>query len=178
MKQLRQYHATTFIDKKTSLAHIQVESEHSLGVYDKQNDSYNDDEELSKMKNSPFFKSKNQKSNTDLLENIEYGFDSTSKDLDDNDKPVFAQEYINGDVCNHEDVTDAAIKGGEVVDGGIERATTVRFLCGPTYSLLSVNEDSTCHYIVDVTVPELCEHQYFKEEARSTKVVKCLPVNA
>mmetsp|Transcript_29883 Transcript_29883/g.43509 ORF Transcript_29883/g.43509 Transcript_29883/m.43509 type:complete len:81 (-) Transcript_29883:265-507(-) len=71
-------------------------------------------------------------------------------------------------VCMDEDVR-------VFVNNGVERATTVRFSCGKNYEILNVNEDSTCHYIFDVSVPDLCGHPLFKEPVIKTQVVKCLP---
>jgi Glucosidase II beta subunit-like protein len=89
----------------------------------------------------------------------------------------FEVEYTNGDVCDHSDVTDAAIiAGGAAAGGVIARASTVRFFCGKTYQL-AVSEDSTCHYIVEVTIPALCNHPVFKEPIMKKQVVKCLPVD-
>lgn len=89
----------------------------------------------------------------------------------------FVQEYTHGDVCDHSDVTDAAIKAGNVGEGGIERATTVRFFCGEKIEIRRVNEDSTCHYVVDVALPDLCEHKLFKAPVAKKQVIKCLPVD-
>jgi Glucosidase II beta subunit-like protein len=92
----------------------------------------------------------------------------------------FEVEYTNGDVCDHSDVTDAAIIAGGAAGGAaggvIARASTVRFFCGKTYQL-AVSEDSTCHYIVEVTVPALCNHTIFKEPIMKKQIVKCLPVD-
>ena len=86
----------------------------------------------------------------------------------------YFQEYTSGDVCNHQDVTDSAIKAGQVGEGGIERATTVRYSCGNQLDI-TVKEDSTCHYILDVSIPELCYHPLFKAPVSKKQVVKCLP---
>ena len=53
---------------------------------------------------------------------------------------------------------------------------TIRYSCGKKYELVRVNEDTTCHYVFDVTVPALCGHPLFKAEMARTQVVKCLPV--
>ena len=91
--------------------------------------------------------------------------------------PHFIQEYTNGDVCEGVDVTDTSIKGGSLnAMGGIERSTTVRFFCGKFAELVHVNEDSTCHYVIDVTVPALCHHPHFMAQPIPKKVVKSLPV--
>jgi len=89
----------------------------------------------------------------------------------------YFQEYSKGDICDHEDVTDSAIKAGEFGEGGIERAITVRYSCKDVLSI-SVKEDSTCHYIVDITVPTLCHHPLFKAPISKRQIVKCLPYSA
>lgn len=86
----------------------------------------------------------------------------------------FYQEYTMGDVCDHEDVTDSAVKAGAIGEGLVERATTVRYGCGP-YIGLSVKEDSTCHYVADVTVPALCQHPFFRAPVSKKQVMKCIP---
>ncbi len=87
----------------------------------------------------------------------------------------YVQEYTKGDVCDQEDVTDSAIKAGAFGEGGIERAITVRYSCNSEISV-TVKEDSTCHYVIDVTVPTLCHHPLFKAPVSKRQVVKCLPV--
>ena len=87
----------------------------------------------------------------------------------------FEIEYPGGDVCDHTDVTDAAIVAGSAGAGGVERSSSVRYSCGSAYSV-SVNEDSTCHYIVHVTLPDLCAHPLFMAPVAKKQVVKCLPV--
>jgi hypothetical protein len=89
---------------------------------------------------------------------------------------VYEQEYKHGAICDHEDVALSVIKGGNVVKGSVERSSTVRFMCGKQWELIDVKEDSTCHYLLDVSVPELCQHILFKAPTMKTQVVKCLPV--
>merc|ERR1711902_153348 len=89
---------------------------------------------------------------------------------------VYVQEYMHGDICDHEDVAESVIKGGNIVHGSIERSSSVRFSCGKQWELIDIKEDSTCHYILDVTIPELCQHELFKAPVTKTQVVKCLPV--
>jgi len=82
-------------------------------------------------------------------------------------------EYQDGDVCGEdksEDLDDSA------PTKGVKRSSTVRFFCGATMNLAKVVEDRTCHYTLDVTIPELCHHQYFKIPKVKTQVVKCLPM--
>eukprot|EP00536_Pseudo-nitzschia_multiseries_P003653 jgi/Psemu1/302087/fgenesh1_kg.57_\ len=80
----------------------------------------------------------------------------------------YIQEYRKGDICFGEDGTEFAMSG-------TERAITVRYACHDDLSI-SVKEDSTCHYIIDVTVPTLCYHPLFKAPVLKKQVVKCLPV--
>ncbi|KAL7556960.1 hypothetical protein ACA910_005306 [Epithemia clementina (nom. ined.)] len=90
-------------------------------------------------------------------------------------KPYFELEYIGGDVCDHSDVTDAAIVAGGSSQKGISRASSVRYQCGETYDI-SVSEDSTCHYIVSVDLPDLCKHPLFQQPVSKKQVFKCLHV--
>ena len=91
-------------------------------------------------------------------------------------KPYFELEYIGGDKCDHSDVTDAAIvAGGGSGSEGIFRASSVRYQCGDTYEV-SVSEDTTCHYIVWVDLPDLCYHPFFKMPVSKKQVFKCLHV--
>ena len=89
---------------------------------------------------------------------------------------VFVQEYMHGDVCDHDDVAESVIKGGNIIHGSVERSSTIQFSCGKMWEIIDIKEDSTCHYIIDVTVPELCEHPLFKAPMTKSQVVKCLPV--
>jgi len=92
--------------------------------------------------------------------------------------PHYVENYIHGDVCDHTDVTEAAVTGGNVAGGGIERSATMRYSCGAQRALLNINEDSTCHYMIDVSLPELCDNKLFKEEVleEPEHVIKCVPV--
>ncbi len=70
-----------------------------------------------------------------------------------------------------------SFKGGSFLHASVERSSTVRFMCGNRRELVDdVKEDSTCHYISDVTVPELCHHELFWAEVTKKQVVECLPV--
>lgn len=89
---------------------------------------------------------------------------------------VYIQEYLHGDVCDHKDVAESVIKGGNIVHGSVERSSTVRFSCGKSLELVDIKEDSTCHYIIDVAVPALCNHPLFIAPVTKTQVVKCLPL--
>lgn len=83
-------------------------------------------------------------------------------------------EYIGGDFCDGSDVKDSAIVAGAAGSGGLTRASSVRYFCGPRLDVV-VNEDSTCHYTVEVAVPDLCVHPLFIEPVSKRQVVKCLP---
>ncbi len=70
-----------------------------------------------------------------------------------------------------------SFKGGSFLHASVERSSTVRFMCGNRRELVDdVKEDSTCHYILDVTVPELCHHELFWAEVTKKQIVECLPV--
>jgi hypothetical protein len=88
----------------------------------------------------------------------------------------YETEYMNGDVCDHSDVTDAAVIAGSAKSQSIARSCSVRYYCGSNF-FVSVNEDSSCHYIVEVTVPDLCEHALFKAPVTKQQVAKCLLVD-
>mmetsp|Transcript_9813 Transcript_9813/g.27226 ORF Transcript_9813/g.27226 Transcript_9813/m.27226 type:complete len:596 (+) Transcript_9813:71-1858(+) len=92
-------------------------------------------------------------------------------------KPYFELEYVGGDICDHSDVTESAIVAGstESTQKGIFRASSVRYQCGEIYEI-SVSEDSTCHYIVWVELPDLCQHPLFKVPTAKKQVFKCLHV--
>lgn len=89
---------------------------------------------------------------------------------------AFLQEYKFGDLCVGKDVDDTVIKGGVVGSETIERSASVRYFCGATFEILDVSEDHTCHYNVDVSVPDLCAHSLFKTQKKEGQVIKCLPV--
>ena len=99
-----------------------------------------------------------------------------SKFYGDGNGAYYEMEYTGGDVCDHADVTESAVvAGGTGAEGGLERASTVRFYCGKEFGI-AVNEDHTCHYIVDVKVPLLCEHALFRAPVSKKQIVKCLRV--
>jgi Glucosidase II beta subunit-like protein len=88
----------------------------------------------------------------------------------------FELEYQDGDVCDHADVTESAIIAGAVggaKSGGLARSSSVRYYCGDKYDV-SVSEDSTCHYLVKVNVPDLCRHALFAAPVSKKQIVKCL----
>lgn len=83
-------------------------------------------------------------------------------------------EYTDGDICDHPDVTDSAIVAGGAGAGGVARSSSIRYYCSDRYAL-TMKEDSTCHYIVDVKVPALCNHPLFKTPVAKKQQIKCLP---
>jgi hypothetical protein len=90
----------------------------------------------------------------------------------------FEMEYVNGDVCDESDVTERAIvAGGSGLGNKIHRASSVRYFCGSNF-FVTVSEDSTCHYIIEVMVPDLCNHPFFKAPVSARQVIKCLPVTS
>ena len=147
------------LDSATGVASSKVETEYILGRYDAQvhEDSLEDQHEWEYIVNA---------TDNDGISTSQSG-----------NGAYFYQEFTGGDVCEDPDVTDSAIKAGTVRNGGIERASTVRYSCGPALKV-TVSEDSTCHYIVEIAVPLLCEHPLFKSPASTQQVIKCLPAVA
>ena len=176
-KQIRQYHANNVIDSSTGMAKQTVETEHILGVYKGSGNSiedYPNEEEHLHVVNATgsiggdlgIGKRKNRAQQNNKEAGQQPGGNGA----------VYEQEYKHGEVCDHEDVAESVIKGGNVVHGSVERSSTIRFSCGKRWELIEIKEDSTCHYILDVTVPELCQHALFQAPVTKTQVVKCLPV--
>jgi hypothetical protein len=154
-RHVRQYHETIGTKKTESglvaTASI-VEAEHILGLYDAAAaETYPD-------------------------EDWRFVVNTTSSKIGAGNGAYFELEYTGGNVCDHSDVTGAAIIAGNAGVGGVERACSVRYYCGITFSI-SVNEDSTCHYIVKVFVPDLCRHPLFVAPVVRKQVFKCLPVD-
>ncbi|KAL7473876.1 hypothetical protein ACHAXS_014336 [Conticribra weissflogii] len=164
MDRIRQYHAANLVDAATGTVKQRIESEHLLGLYSGSGndvEDYPDDEEHLHVINAT-------SSNIDLSiggRNPNSIFENFNKQNNDQgpggNGAVFVQEYFHGDVCDHESV---------------ERSSTVRFSCGKTWDIVNIKEDQTCHYVLDVTVPELCKHPLFKAAVTKTQVVKCLPL--
>jgi len=155
-EQIRQFHEVSLVDRISGVATVAVESEHILGRY---TDEITRENEWKHIVNSTF-----------ALDKQSGGHRSIAGAKDN---PYFVEEYRFGDVCDHEDVTDSAIKAGEVGEGHIERSATVRYSCGTDIEM-NVREDSTCHYVVDVTVPALCAHPAFQVSVMKKHVLKCL----
>lgn len=156
-RHVRQFHEVTLLDRITGVPRTEVETEHILGKYNSEDDFVSKEDEWKHVVN-------------ETATSTGSGSSSGS-----GNGAYYAQEYTAGEVCDHEDVTDSAIKAGEFGEGHIERATTVRYSCGSQLGM-TVKEDSTCHYIVDVTIPALCGHPFFKAPVSKRQVVKCLPV--
>lgn len=162
-RHVRQFHEVTLLDRITGVPRTEVETEHILGKYDAKVDDF-----VSKEDEWKHVVNETKTTTTST------GGASGSSAAKGNGA-YYAQEYTSGEVCDHEDVTDSAIKAGEFGEGHIGRATTVKYSCGNQLGM-TVKEDSTCHYIVDVRIPELCVHPFFKAPVSKRQVVKCLPV--
>jgi protein OS-9 len=162
-KNVRQYHPGTRIDPASGDAIMVVETEHLLGVYNGTGTVLSVSSSSS-TKGSSNDKSKKDEDSYPDLDEIKHMENPKSSIA------AFVVEYVNGDMCdNSEDVKDESLKR-------IARATTVKFSCGKAYELKRVNEDSTCHYVFHVSVPELCRHPLFVAPVVKEQVVKCLPV--
>jgi len=145
-----------------------VDSEFILGMYDaEESEAYPREEEIYHVVNA-----------TESLGDGNYGGSSSqpAAGAHRGNGAFYKQEYTGGDVCDDTDVTDAAIKAGNAGEDLIHRSTTVRFFCGQQLAIAGINEDSTCHYILEVTVPDLCYHPLFKAPTAKKQVMKCLPV--
>jgi hypothetical protein len=161
---VRQFHEVTLMDRVSGISTSQLETEHILGRYDPADHD--------------FVPKENEWKHVVNATNLG-GIDSAKSknrvaSANGGNGAYYFQEFTGGDVCDHEDVTEAAIKAGEVGEGGIERASTVRYSCGNQLEM-TVKEDSTCHYIVEVSIPALCAHPLFRAPISKKQVVKCLP---
>jgi Glucosidase II beta subunit-like protein len=162
---IRQFHESVGAKRNSAGVKILskvVESEHILGRYDASTEKLSvlDDEEWK------------------LVVNVTSSDSGAGNVFGDGNGAYYEIEYIGGDICDHSDVTDAAIVAGSAArgDGGVERTSSVRFYCGESYDI-SVYEDSTCHYIVQVKVPALCKHRLFRAPLAKKQVVKCIPAD-
>jgi hypothetical protein len=167
---IRQFHEMVMVDKNTGVAKNQIETEYILGRYDAaDHETYPKEDEWKHVVNA-------------TEDVIHGGVQPTkrrqrSKGAYGGNGAYYQQEYTLGDACLDPEATDAAIKAGQVREVAAERATTVRYSCGPVLAL-NVKEDSTCHYIAEVSIPALCGHPLFKAPVSKQQVVKCLPVPA
>ena len=153
---IRQYHLAIVVNSATGMTSYKKEDEYILGRHpsttnDSSSDIDSDDDD-------------------DEWKYIVNGTDTTTKT-----SSYYYEEYIGGDLCDLDEI--AAENGG--VGGGaggkIARAATVKYKCGKTLQM-KVKEDSTCHYVVDVDVPELCHHPIFQQPVLKTPFLRCLPV--
>ena len=185
----REFHGTNVLDANTGASRLVIEEEHLIGRYHaEEHEAYPDVEEALHVVNATADdESEAEGDGSSGRTGREGGRKkdaaavgglaavSPPSDAGGNGS-VFVQEYIDGLACNDSDVADSVIRGNNVVGGGIQRSVTIRYSCGKKYELVRVNEDTTCHYVFDVTVPALCGHPLFKAEMARTQVVKCLPV--
>jgi Glucosidase II beta subunit-like protein len=167
-KHVRQYHETISINIETGLASAGTEDIYMLGFYNEDLDSYPDEEEWKHLVNNTLSPSG---TSSDGATGSKNGGGTGTQVA-----AYLSTEYTGGDVCDDSDVTDAAIKAGSVGGGRIERACSVRYMCGSDFDV-RVNEDHTCHYVVEVTIPDLCDHPLFKAPVAKKRVVKCVPVD-
>jgi Glucosidase II beta subunit-like protein len=151
----RQYHQELIVHS-TGFATKQLQSEYLLGKYDDDKlEGFDRDDEIKFVVNVTEFET--------LATTV-----PNNKKSNRGNGAYFYQEYTDGQICdnNDPDVKDKA---------GTHRSVTVRFFCGDTYALVSVEEDATCHYVMDVTLPDLCEHPLFKKPVEKKQVIKCFP---
>eukprot|EP00586_Coscinodiscus_wailesii_P003952 CAMPEP_0172484136 /NCGR_PEP_ID=MMETSP1066-20121228/11449_1 /TAXON_ID=671091 /ORGANISM="Coscinodiscus wailesii, Strain CCMP2513" /LENGTH=555 /DNA_ID=CAMNT_0013248439 /DNA_START=21 /DNA_END=1688 /DNA_ORIENTATION=+ len=147
-KYARQYHADYTVDTSSGKYHANINTMHMLGKY------------------------KSPKHTSPAEDHLQMLNTTTAK--------YYTINAIGGDVCGDEEIVDALVTGGTVTKKkkGIERSALVRFTCGDGMELVSVQEDSTCHYILDIVVEDLCHHKLFVEEVEeeNEQIVKCLLV--
>jgi hypothetical protein len=157
---VRQFHETTLMDRVSGASSTAVDTEHILGKYNAEDhESYPNESEWQHVVNATVLAG-------GAIPSLPSAYGGNGA--------YYYQEYTGGDVCDHTDVTEAAIKAGAVGEGGVERASTVRYSCGTRMSL-KVKEDSTCHYLVEVTIPALCDHPLFRPPVSKRQILKCLP---
>ncbi len=166
---IHQFHESVDIDVDRGTMKTTIEAENILGKYDPMDtERFPNEEEI----NHVFFPEGKRLDDAGDREDVQQ-----TPQILGVDAPCFVQEYTEGDLCEGSDVIDSAIRGGEVGEGGIiQRSTTVRYFCGDTRELIRINEDHTCHYVIDISVPELCYHKYFEIPHIYKHAVKCLPV--
>lgn len=158
-----QFHESVDLDLDKGVMKTTVEAKHILGKFDPIiAEGFPNDEEVNHIVFPEGHMRDEQNNPAKQTESFE-GLDNA----------YFVQEYTNGDVCEGEDVIDSAIKGGALNEGIVERSTTVRYFCGTKRELLKIYEDHTCHYVIDISVPELCSHIYFERSHIKKHAVKC-----
>lgn len=168
-----QYHESVDLDLEQGVMTAKIEASNVLGKYDPvSSEGFPKEEEVHHV---IFPKGRIQGEVRNGIDLDSATSSSTTQSLV-TDSAFYQQEYKHGDICEGEDVIDSAIKGGEVGEGGIQRSTTVRFFCGNSKELVRINEDHTCHYVVDITLPELCSHKYFAIPQIEKHAMKCVPL--
>jgi hypothetical protein len=153
----RQFHEVQVVDLVTGLTNRETEVEYLLGNYDEEAlESFDRKDEIKYVVNV-----------TELDKPTLARTQANS--VNRANGAYFYQEYTGGQICdgNDPDVKDK---------GGVPRSVTVRYFCGPDYQLSNVNEDETCHYIMDITLPDLCEHPLFMKPLDKKQIIKCLPI--
>ena len=165
---ISQFHESFDLDADRGVMKALIESENTLGIFDPvAAERYPNEDEVQYVVFPQGIYEEDAKSGTESTPTPQTsGLESA----------YFYQEYTSGDVCEGEDVIDSAIKGGEMGEGVIQRSTTVRYFCGDKRELIKINEDHTCHYIIDISVPELCSHKFFEIQHIDKHAVKCMPV--
>jgi protein OS-9 len=77
--------------------------------------------------------------------------------------PMFRELYDGGAPC---DVT------------GKPRRTEVRMRCVTGLAqILSINEPSSCSYVLNVASPQLCRHEAFRPRQESLATIYCVPLD-
>ena len=170
-KHVKQFHESIIINTDTGIATTGAEDVYMLGFYSPELDDFPDTEEWKYVVNTTSTSGGSSGNDQSSSSSKMTSLNKRSKGV----AAYFTAEYTGGDECNDPDVTDAAIKAGSVGGGHAERACSIHYSCGSGYNIY-VNEDSTCHYVVEITVPELCDHPFFKAPVAKKRVVKCLPV--
>ena len=188
---IRQFHETIMVDKLTGVAKNQVETEYNLGKYHAaDHETYTADMEWKHVVNATDDGAGGAGADGRLQQQPTKRR-RRGKGAYGGNGAYYQQEYTAGDACEDPDavvvvVTDASssmmktagqASSSASFGGVVERASTVRYACGPALGM-SIKEDSTCHYIVDVTIPALCGHPLFKAPVSKQQVVKCLPAPA
>jgi hypothetical protein len=167
-KHVRQFHESISINIETGMATSGTEDVYMLGFFDEKLDNYGDEDEWKYVANttlSPGGGAIDAAGSSNAEGNGKEGSLTVAA--------YFSAEYTGGDVCDDSDVTDSAVKAGGFSSHVIERASSVRYSCGPSFDIY-VKEDHTCHYIVEVSVPPLCDHPMFKAPVAKKRVVKCV----
>ncbi len=161
-KYVRQYHEVTLLDRVSGASSTAIETEHILGRFDHALPSPSKEDDWKHVVNVTSFQ-------TGVTGNIV----PLAPSFHGGSGAFFPREYTAGDICDNEDVTDSAIKAGEIGAGRIERSTTVKYGCGSQIEM-TVKEDTTCHYVAYVSIPSLCHHPLFRAPTSKKQFLKCL----